>query len=352
MTRESRVFALAVAFAGLSASAATAQSTLDAPANLAGAWVARPGVVQFNLIHRFDVSPAPVRKLNNTPTLLVALGALPWASVGFVYGSNSGLVAAFPNEWEFFGRLAPLREGAGAPLDATLQGGYNVAARSADFALTVARRIGRLRLVGTGALLESAFDSASTRGVVGAGATFRVTPGLALAADVTSLTDRRASEDLTWSAAFQLGVPYSPHSLSLHVTNVGTRTLQGLARGSGVTRVGFEYTIPITLRRYAQGRARAAAGPVERVAPDSGRVVRIDIAQLAFARPRIEVSAGTTIEWVNRDPLPHTVTADDGSYDSGSLQPAAVWRHAFDEPGTYTYHCTPHPFMRGTIVVR
>jgi plastocyanin len=352
VTPRLRKCSFAVALALFQASAAAGQSALDAPANLAGAWVARAGVLQFNLIHRFDVSPAPLRKLNNTPTLLVALGALPWASAGFVYGSNSDLVPAFPNEWEWFARVAPLREAAGAPIDATLQGGYNLAARSADFALTLARRIGRLRVVGMGALLTSAFDSGSRRALAGAGATFRVTPGLAIAADVAGLTNRQSREDLTWSAALQLGVPYSPHSLSLHVTNVGTRTLQGLARGSGVKRVGFEYTIPITLRRYAHGRARGAAGPVERVAPDSGRVVRIDIRQIAYARAQIEVPAGTTVEWINRDPLEHTVTADSGSFDSGLIRPDAAWRYTFDQPGTYTYSCTPHPFMKGVIVVK
>ncbi|HJS42310.1 MAG TPA: cupredoxin family copper-binding protein [Gemmatimonadales bacterium] len=344
---------LVVAFALAGASAPAAQSALDAPPNLAGAWVATPGVIQFNLIHRFDISPPPVRKLNNTPTLLVALGVTPWGSAGFVYGSNSALVPAFPNEWEFFGRVAPLREAAGAPLDAALQGGYNVAARSADFGITVARRIGRLRLLGTGAVLESAFDSGSTRWLTGGGATYRLTPFLALAGDIAGLTDRQAGEDLAWSAGVQLGVPYSPHSLSLHVTNVGTRTLQGLARGSGVRRVGFEYTIPITLGRYARGaRGHGRSGTIERVTPDSSRVVRIDIQQIAFAQPRIMVPAGTTVEWINRDPLAHTVTADSGGFDSGLIEPAATWRHVFNRPGTYTYYCTPHPFMKGVVVVQ
>lgn len=333
------------------APATRAQSALDAPPNLAGGWVATPGIVQFNLLHRFDISPAPVHKLNNTPTLLVAVGVTPWATAGFVYGSNSDLVSGFPNEWELFGRLAPLRTSSGAPLDATLQGGYNVAARSADFALTLGRRIGRLRLLGTGAVLSSAFDSGSTRWVAGAGATFRVTPVLALAADIAGLTDRRSGEDLTWSAGLQFGIPHSPHSLSLQVTNVGTRTLQGLARGSGVTRVGFEYTIPIALRRSARPSAER---PATRVEPGAGggRVVKIEIRQLAFARANIEVPAGTTIEWTNQDPLPHTVTANDESFDSGLVQPGATWQHTFERAGTFTYYCTPHPFMKGVVVVK
>jgi plastocyanin len=58
------------------------------------------------------------------------------------------------------------------------------------------------------------------------------------------------------------------------------------------------------------------------------------------------------VEWKNDDPLAHTVTADDGSWDSGLIQPGATWRRTFDRPGTYPFHCTPHPFMKGVVVVR
>ena len=58
------------------------------------------------------------------------------------------------------------------------------------------------------------------------------------------------------------------------------------------------------------------------------------------------------MEWTNRDQVPHTVTARDGSFDSGIIQPGATWRHRFDRPGSYDFYCAPHPFMRGTLVVR
>jgi plastocyanin len=64
------------------------------------------------------------------------------------------------------------------------------------------------------------------------------------------------------------------------------------------------------------------------------------------------VTAGTTVEWTNRDQVEHTITASDGSWDSGLIAPGGTWRHTFDTPGTYAVHCTPHPFMKGEIVVR
>jgi len=84
----------------------------------------------------------------------------------------------------------------------------------------------------------------------------------------------------------------------------------------------------------------------------SGEAMHVEIQQLAFAPARIEIAAGTTVEWRNDDPVVHVVRADDGSWDSGDIAPGATWRHTFDRPGTYTYTCTPHPFMKGVVVVR
>jgi plastocyanin len=58
------------------------------------------------------------------------------------------------------------------------------------------------------------------------------------------------------------------------------------------------------------------------------------------------------VEWNNDDPLAHTVTASDGSFQSPLIEPGRSWTHTFSTPGTYAFFCTPHPFMRGVIVVR
>ena len=65
----------------------------------------------------------------------------------------------------------------------------------------------------------------------------------------------------------------------------------------------------------------------------------------------IRIKAGTTVMWMNDDVVAHTVTADDGSFDSGFLNPGQSWSFTFDKAGTYAYHCTPHPWMKGTVIV-
>jgi plastocyanin len=47
----------------------------------------------------------------------------------------------------------------------------------------------------------------------------------------------------------------------------------------------------------------------------------------------------------------HNIVADDGSYNSGPLAPGATFTHAFTAAGSYPYHCSIHPNMRGTITV-
>jgi plastocyanin len=63
------------------------------------------------------------------------------------------------------------------------------------------------------------------------------------------------------------------------------------------------------------------------------------------------VEPGSTIMWINRGAVPHTVTADDGSFDSGILNPGDSFTVVFSGQGTLTYHCEIHPGMTGSVTV-
>jgi plastocyanin len=65
---------------------------------------------------------------------------------------------------------------------------------------------------------------------------------------------------------------------------------------------------------------------------------RVDIQEDAFVPDRLEVQAGDTVEWVNGDEGPQSITSDDGSFDSGALDPGDGFEIRFENPGTYTYH--------------
>src|SRR5215217_3958974 len=77
----------------------------------------------------------------------------------------------------------------------------------------------------------------------------------------------------------------------------------------------------------------------------------VSIVDFAFQPASIEVAAGSTVTWTNTGAATHTVTADNGAFDSGQLGPGATFSQTFTTPGTYTYHCEIHPRMTGTVVV-
>jgi plastocyanin len=83
-------------------------------------------------------------------------------------------------------------------------------------------------------------------------------------------------------------------------------------------------------------------------AQDHGEVTIVDF---AFEPATLEVSAGATVSWTNTGEVVHTVTADNGSFNSGEMSPGATVTGTFDTPGTYTYHCSIHPDMTGTLIV-
>jgi plastocyanin len=77
----------------------------------------------------------------------------------------------------------------------------------------------------------------------------------------------------------------------------------------------------------------------------AGDVVTVEMEDFAFQPERIEVEPGTTVRWVNKDSAMHTVTAEDGSFDSGEVDPSETYERTFDEPGTYAYYCEPHAYQ-------
>ena len=340
-----------------------AQTVMNRTPNLDGAWVSSPGMLHFNFLHRFSISSAPERKVTATPTFLLAAGLPGRTLIGAHYATNSVLSARYPNEWEFFGRVAVLQQSSGAPLDAAAQVGYNLAAQGPDGEASVARQQGPVRILAALRVLADPGDDGGTDVAVGSGLAVRLSRYLGLSGDVTTLTKRSGDEKVAWGAGINLAIPRTPHTLSLQATNTNNASLQSSSRGTSTTRYGFEFTIPLTLSRYfggGGGNPRPAPPqpepePQQAGADTSGAAaatVSATVQDFSFQPARMVVKSGTKVVWTNQGQVVHTVTAEDGSFESGEIQPGERRSITFSRPGTYSYHCTPHPFMKGVVEVR
>jgi len=78
----------------------------------------------------------------------------------------------------------------------------------------------------------------------------------------------------------------------------------------------------------------------------------VNIKSYSFQPSTLSVPAGTTVTWHNQDNAQHTVTSDtQGQFDSGAISTGNKFTYTFPTPGSYSYHCSIHPGMKGTIVV-
>lgn len=78
----------------------------------------------------------------------------------------------------------------------------------------------------------------------------------------------------------------------------------------------------------------------------------VTIQNFAFGPATLDVAVGTTVTWTNQDSTSHTATADDGSFDSKPIAAGATFSQTFSTAGTFTYHCSIHSSMTGTITVQ
>jgi plastocyanin len=323
--------------------AATAQSVVERTPNLSAGWTGVPGTAHFNFLHRFEHGDAPTRKISNYPTFLMGYTPVRGLLLAANYATNSDLVPSYPNEWEFMARW-------GTPVGrarVALTGAYNLAAESVDGEATARLGSDKVAVIGVARGFSQAFGG-DARFAVGGGGLIALHPNFALAADVVALLDRDddGGEELAWSAGAQMRIPSTPHTLSLHVTNTNTATLQGSSRGGDEVRGGFEFTVPLTLSRWFGGGAAPGAA-VDMTTQDT---VVVTIRDFEFSPASVTIRPGATVVWVNEGAIGHTATAA-GSFDTGLIAPGGRASHTF-QAGEHAYLCTPHPFMKGSVVVR
>jgi plastocyanin len=98
---------------------------------------------------------------------------------------------------------------------------------------------------------------------------------------------------------------------------------------------------------YGQSGALPTTTPI--INPGESTIM---IQNFAFSPASITVAKGTTVTWVNEDSVNHQVVSDSGAvFTSTSLPKGGSYSFNFNNPGTYPYHCSIHPSMKGAVIV-
>jgi len=332
-----------------------AQSLLYRPPNLGGTWVPDGGVVQFNFLHRFYVFPGPSHFVENHPTFTLVAGFGHNIAFGGRFATKSitgGGGEQSSNETELYARWRAYGAEGKPGFAVAVTPAYNLLAKSLDGELGVDWTQGPVTLHGAArAVSRRLGDPATGAGAFAGGFDVRLTRYIGLSADIGSFVSPAGRA--AWSAAIDLLIPGSPHTFSLQVSNAQSATIQGAsigyaAVGAGHVLYGFEFTIPLHLKRFSPWFH--GTGRPKLVVPEGAAVVKI--AQYKFATDTVRIAAGATVVWANDDVAEHTVTFDGTEPGSPTIAPSGTFSHRFDRPGTYPYHCTPHPFMKGVVIVR
>lgn len=260
---------LALLAHGLLAPALAAQSVLERSPNLYGVWTLRPWNGAFVFLHRFELQDGG-DELINIPTMTLALGLPLGLTSGMDLSTNSEVVGRQGgNETELWLKRAVRPTGT-----TTLAGivGYNTAAGSADAALSARQDAGRLALFAEGRAFSDLLGSGEGGAAAALGAAVRLTPYLALTADATRILSPD-SFDTAWSAGVAVGLPGTPHTLSLQATNAGSLTLHGASRerpgAFSDVRYGFAFTAPLTPARWGRIFRPQPPDPPAEASPDA-----------------------------------------------------------------------------------
>ena len=92
--------------------------------------------------------------------------------------------------------------------------------------------------------------------------------------------------------------------------------------------------------------------PLTHAAAAAEGEAKVSIANFAFSPGEITIAPGESVTWTNDDGAPHGLEFHDGAQGNDLLLPGTSFSRRFDQPGSYDYNCSVHPYMTGRVVVR
>jgi plastocyanin len=122
----------------------------------------------------------------------------------------------------------------------------------------------------------------------------------------------------------------------------------GYGTAAGATSASSSMPMPMPAGKMASAGPATSTPPPPAVPAGAAEV---GIVNFKFTAATVTIKGGGTIDWTNHDDIGHTVSFAGQGINSKVLQRNDRFSHTFDTPGTYTYICSIHPFMHGTVVV-
>jgi alcohol dehydrogenase (cytochrome c) len=163
-----------------------------------------------------------------------------------------------------------------------------------------------------------------------------------------ALDARTGNELWRWQTGYGADAPAITYELDgqqyVVIAAGGVTTLQGSENGDVV----WAFTLKGNLQQFQPPK------PPPTVIDFTGQITSTDavnVQEFSFDPGRSRVTAGSTVTWTNNGSQAHTATASDGSWDTGNIAPGQSASVTFNTPGTYTYVCTPHPWMIAQLTV-
>jgi len=109
--------------------------------------------------------------------------------------------------------------------------------------------------------------------------------------------------------------------------------------------------IPVSCSKSSMANMTGTGGNGYTTETSTPGVNEVFIQGMAFSPATITVTAGTTITWTNKNAVTHNVTSNPALFSSGAMGNGATYSFTFTDKGTFSYSCTIHPSMTGTVVV-
>jgi len=167
----------------------------------------------------------------------------------------------------------------------------------------------------------------------------------------------------TWSLAGNMSVPHGEGAMSVLLSTGKALAFGGLLPhtctycGAGVTGQDLAttaadlYTPTSTTGTSSNGSGASGVQVIMPAGVGASQSLNFQPAHI-----RIVIGLNNTVSWINDDTAPHTVTSTTvpsgaASFDSGNMNPGAVYTHTFTQPGNYAYYCQYHSWMQGTVTV-